>query len=104
MTCSPRYSRAVAYVGEQQVAQALDADRVEGQQPGQRRGSRGVGVQILPEFVQFHRDGSGELRRGGVDAGGGVDEDELAPFEDPEDRPQALHRGVAAHRIVRQCG
>ncbi len=64
MTCSPRYSRAVAYVGEQQVAQVLDADRVEGQQPGQRRGSRGVGVQILPEFVQFHRDGSGELRRG----------------------------------------
>jgi hypothetical protein len=62
MTLLAEVQPPFADVGEQQLAQLLDADRVEGQQPGQRRGGRGVGVQILPAFVQFHRDGSGEIR------------------------------------------
>src|SRR6266545_1214770 len=49
--------------------------------------------------------GPGKSGEGALDADGGVDEDELASFEDPEDRSQTLHGGVAAHRVVRQrCG
>jgi hypothetical protein len=52
----------VANIGEQQIAQLLDADGVEGERAGERGGCWGIGVEVLPQLVQLDLGGSREVR------------------------------------------